>query len=98
MPVIGGGLKDSTMASFCPAPMAMKLWVRLRASSSGVVRSLQSFSGTKDTPALLRVPKVRMSKPAKVTTSCTAGCFINCSLTAPVTSSVRVSEAAGGRK
>ncbi|MNN97371.1 hypothetical protein D3C81_2165230 [compost metagenome] len=76
----------------------MKVRVRLRASSSAVVRSLQSFSGTKDTPALLRVPKVRMSKPAKVTTSCTAGCFISSSVTALVSSSVRVSDAAGGRK
>ncbi|MNF08190.1 hypothetical protein D3C80_2085540 [compost metagenome] len=77
--------------------MPMKVWVRLRASSSGVVRSFQSFSGTKDTPALLMVLLVRMSRPAKVSTSSTAGCFISFSVTSPVSCSVRVTEAAGGR-
>ena len=97
MPVIGGGLNDNTKPSFCAAPMPMNSRVRLRASSSGVVRSLQSLSGTKDTPALLRTPKVSTSKPANVTTSSTAGCSISCWLTAPLSASVRLSEAAGGR-
>lgn len=98
MPVMGGGLNDMTTPSSCEAPIFMNSWVRLRASVSGVVRSFQSLSGTKETPALLRVPKVRMSKPAKVTTSCTAGFFISCWVTSPVSFSVRLSEAAGGRK
>ncbi|MCY1313897.1 hypothetical protein D9M70_644690 [compost metagenome] len=78
--------------------MPMKVWVRLRASRSGVVRSFQSFNGTKATPALLITLLVRMSSPANVTTSRTAGCSINFLSSSDVRSVVRVTDAAGGRK
>ncbi len=78
--------------------MPIKVRVRLRASSSGVVRSFQSFSGTKVTAALVRLLLVRMSMPAKVTTSRVAGWAINFLSKSLVSASVRDSEAAGGRK
>ncbi len=70
---------------------------RLRASSSGLSRSSQSFSVTKAVPALVLLLPDSRSKPETANTFWTAGCFSRFAAASSMAAVVLLSDAAGGR-
>src|SRR3954454_2657198 len=93
---MGGGLKPVTMPSRKRRLRLTSEGAIRRASDLGSVRSDQSFSVTKETPALVFWAPDRISNPDNETTPCTPGMSLIALSVMPPPSLVRLSDDAGG--